>query len=431
MASEADDKWRGQLHILSSKIRELAAKERRQPTNREDSLERTTKKLPGDELILIRSQIDSLDAEIAKLLSQRLELAARLSSVKRELGVPTQDEQREQEVLGRVQVVSENPQIAKAILSVYQTIMAQSRELQIARYPNEKRESLFPKVLIVGLGLIGGALARQIRKLDAGCEIVAVDKKEIVDQALKQGVIDNGGTNIDDKVSDASLIILAASPNSNIDLLKQVAKKLSKGQIVIDVTSTKSPICNLADALELHGAEFIGGHPCFGSEKSGFAASCEINPDGRVFALVPTKKSSDLSVRRVSDWLTTLNFKVETTDAATHDQAMACLSHVLQLVISCLVASLAEDDDTGEKLQKILSLSGTGFNQILRLAESPVDLWAEIVFQNKELVLAALEKFKFKVDALIQAISLGDEATIRTEIGQLFAQACSVKQARC
>ena len=396
----------------------------------------------ASELKAIRTRIDELDQLTAQLLTERLKLARQLTSIKTILGLPIQDTQREQEVLSHISSSTSDVEIANAIKIVYERIIEQSCKLQSCQYTTSaktkaglghsqivttqaikptRKPIYFPRVHIIGLGLIGGALARLIKQSIPQTIISAEDKKEILDKALCEGVIDIAETKSSQALKRASLVILAASPETNLSLLEELAPHLHRRQLVIDVTSTKGKICELSQRLNLNGADFIGGHPLFGSEKSGFLDSSAINPEGTTFCLVPTKNSSEMALRRLCRWLLMLNLKVKVVDAATHDALAAKLSHIVQLLAVALGADLAEGISDSQ-LSEILSLSGTSFKQISRLMASPSQLWIEIIGQNRTQLKFALKEISQRLNSIIEAVESGNN----TQLDKLFQLASRI-----
>lgn len=381
-----------------------------------------------NQIMSIRQQIDELDQSIARLLSQRLLIARQLTQAKSRLGWPVQDNGREAEVLKKVASVSNDAEVGQSVKAVYETIMAQSRLLQnrcqtncatelpvtagqIPAKVSGRAPVYFPRVLIIGLGLIGGALARQIKRTAPQTVIVGVDCQTIVSQALAEGIIDLAETDPVKALKKTQLIVLAANPDQNLKLLSQISSHLSRRQLVMDVTSTKTNICRMAEQLNLSGADFIGGHPFFGSEKSGLEGSRELNTDGKTFCLVPTLRSSEISLKRLSRWLSALKFKVEITDATTHDIASAKLSHLVQLLAVTLGAEIADGLSQSE-LKELLKLSGPSFAQTARLMSSPSTLWSEIVSQNREAIAQTLGDFNQRLKILQKAVKTDDRRAV-------------------
>ncbi len=388
------------------------------------------------ELAEIRGRIDEIDGLVSRLLAERLTLARRLPGVKAKLGLPIQDIQREAEVLDRVMSEASDQNLRQAIRTIYESIMEQSRDLQVLAQPTSttaavsgrdqsrqkrsmraRRPIHFTRVAIIGVGLIGGALARQIKRAMPQTTIVGIDTPGVLEAALREQVIDAAATDPAAGIARASLVILAAGPDENLKLLKRIAPALRRRQLVVDVTSAKVQICKLAERLDLNGADFIGGHPLFGSEKRGIAGSAEIGVEGKTFCLVPTSISSEISIKRLSRWLSLLGLRVEITNATTHDATLARLSHLIQLIAVAVGAEIAEGK-TDNELEEMLSLSGTSFRQVARLMTSPSDLWKEIVGQNRQEIVPALTQLSQRLQSVAQSIELGTAEDLKEAFQQ-------------
>lgn len=365
---------------------------------------------PG-ELSEIRRKIDDIDEALSGLLADRLSLCRQVGAIKSQLKVPVQSHLREGAVLENVSRAAREPDISQAIASIYQAIMSESRRLQIdqaakTRVSRSTGPHYFPRVLIIGLGLIGGALSRQIKKMLPETKITAVDRASILAAALAEGIIDEGQSEIVPALRRASLIILSASPEENLRLLSSIAPFLKRRQLVIDVTSTKEAICKLSEQLALD-ADFVGGHPFFGSEKTGYAGSHTVMVAGRSFSLTPTLRSSELSLRRLRRWLKKLQLKVILCPAAVHDKAVARTSHLIQLLCVAAGAEMADGVDAAT-LKGTLDLSGPGLDRLSRLMASPPTLWLEILEQNRVALLPVLAGFLTRLGSIARMIESGD-----------------------
>lgn len=359
----------------------------------------------------LRNKIDLLDGDIAKLLAERFSIVEKIGDLKADAKLPVLDNRREMEVLQRTANATDDPLRKISLEKIFSVIMEQSRVLQ-SRPKNEKARLAFPKVLVIGVGLIGGTLVRQINRLLPDTKIFGCDEAIKLLPVFEAGLIEKGETQFAKLLPEASLIILASNPQTNIQLLKEIAPSLKRGQVVIDVTSTKASICKLAGQLDLNGAEFIGGHPFMGSEKQGFAASSEVKVDGAVFCLTPTAKSSEVSIGRISRWLAELNFKVEVIDAEIHDAIAARISHLVQMIAVAMGSSM-KDSLTDDELKAIPGISGKTFRELRRLMNSPADMWFEITQQNVDEVVHSLSDLSLKLLDIAQAIEAGDESKLR------------------
>jgi prephenate dehydrogenase/chorismate mutase len=406
---------------------------------------------PTTQLEESRARIDELDELIATLINERLMLCQEIGEAKKRMNKPVLDDQREKEVLRRVASVATDPVIAKQLVNIYTTMLAGSRGLQenpsettspkaqaganensglkidLSQDSSEQSlvqtrnpERYFPNVTIIGLGLIGGTIARLIRQHSPKTNITAVDSADVLQKALGEGLIDCAELKPSGAAERSSLIVLAAPPKKNIELLETIAPKLSRRQLVVDVTSTKQEICAVADLLDLNGADFIGGHPLFGSQKSGLDASSTVATNGAVFCLTPTSKSSQMSVKRFRRWLEGLGLKPVEASPAAHDKVLARTSHLVQLIAVSLGASIADQNISDNELK----LHGPAFKQLARLMESPPEMWLDLFNQNKEELQEAIQDLVKNLN--LAAAELSSEA--KDELSKMFEKASSISK---
>lgn len=236
------------------------------------------------------------------------------------------------------------------------------------------------RVAIVGLGLIGGSLARVLRA--RGHEVWGVDTAAARRRARAAGAISQGAATAETVAGGVDVLVLAAPPRVNLVLLRRLAPLCRAGLVVTDVGSVKSPIDREARRLGL--SRFVGGHPIAGSEGSGFGASSEGLFRGHAWVLTPSADAAALrSVRRL---VREAGARPCLLAAAEHDRTLAFLSHVPQVVSWALFEAAAGDPVA----RRSLGLAGPGFRDMTRLAKSPRPLWRDILGQNKAEVARAL-----------------------------------------
>jgi prephenate dehydrogenase len=238
-------------------------------------------------------------------------------------------------------------------------------------------------VTIVGLGLVGGSLARALTR--AGWSVVGIDDERTRRRARRAGAVSRTAADLKTVLLEAELLVLAAPPRANLRLLRLVARE-APGMIVTDVGSVKAEIC--AEAGRLGLAHFVGGHPMAGSTGSGFASSSADLFAGRAWILVKSASwtgSRPLAkVRRLVRATGAQPVLVSNPDE--HDRAMAFLSHLPQIA-SWALREAAHGDPVA---LRHLALAGPGYRDMVRLAGSPRPLWSEIVDQNRANVRRAL-----------------------------------------
>ena len=259
------------------------------------------------------------------------------------------------------------------------------------------------KVGFIGLGLIGGSIAKAIRQYHPTYEIVAFDKnKETLALATQESVIDVAATTIDDNFRNCSYIFLCAPVSYNTAYLKQVSKYLGKGCILTDVGSVKTNIHDEVAALGL-GSHFIGGHPMAGSEKSGYPNSKAMLIENAYFVLTPCAETKQENLDRYAAFVQQLGAIPVILEAHQHDYITGTISHLPHIIAASLV-NFVRDNDTKEELMK--NLAAGGFKDITRIASSSPTMWQHICVKNKENISQILANY---IETLQQAKALVDQ----------------------
>lgn len=272
------------------------------------------------------------------------------------------------------------------------------------------------RLLIVGLGLIGGSLAAALRVSGFNGVIVACDPSEDeIARGVEMGLIDTGGVTLADQVADATMIVLAVPVLAMEPVMASLAGVLSQAAanvVLTDVGSTKATIRDCAERVfGAVPANMVLGHPIAGSEKSGVAAA---NP--RLFAdhnviLTPEPEVDCDALARVRALWQVCGANVLEMDVERHDQVLARTSHLPHLLAFSLVDTLARQD---ERLE-IFRYAAGGFRDFTRIAGSDPVMWRDIFTANREAVLASLDDFEEGLAQLRHAIERGDsDALIAT-----------------
>jgi prephenate dehydrogenase len=245
-----------------------------------------------------------------------------------------------------------------------------------------------PVVAVIGLGLVGGSLARALTR--AGQRVIGVDRPAVRRRALAARAVTEAVADPREAAAVADVVVLAAPPRANRALLRRLA---GLGRVVLtDVGSVKAGI--VADARRLRLRRFVGGHPIAGTEGAGFAAS---SPDlfrGHAWVLVPGPDRR--AFRAVRALVRTVGARPVVLSAAEHDRVLGHLSHLPQVVAWALMETARGDAATARRL----SLAGPGFRDMTRLAASPKALWREILVENEREVRRALATFRRRLGRL-------------------------------
>lgn len=275
---------------------------------------------------------------------------------------------------------------------------------------------LEPRLLIVGLGLIGGSLAAALRLSGFTGRIVACDPNpNEIALGIEMGLIDSGGTALVEQVAEASMVVLAVpvlAMESVMEALTQAMPSASQDVVITDVGSTKATI--RACAQRVFGqvpSNMVLGHPIAGSEKSGVAASNPRLYVGHKVILTPEPNVDLSALQRVRNVWQACGAEVLEMDVERHDQVLARTSHLPHLLAFSLVDTLARQD---ERLE-IFRYAAGGFRDFTRIAGSDPVMWRDIFIANKQAVLASLDDFEAGLDRLRRAVETDDsDALIAT-----------------
>ena len=270
----------------------------------------------------------------------------------------------------------------------------------------EVAQPVFPRIAIVGLGLIGGSIAFAARRAWPSTHVVAVDRERVLREALSRRAIDVAADDLAE-VGSADLIVLAAPVRQNIVLLKRVAAHASKTAVITDVGGTKRTIIGAAAALP-QSVTFVGGHPLGGGARGGFEFATASLFARRPWIFTPPleaignstdaarsrRGSRDASeggtvreaVNRLSAFVSGLGAHPTTMTAEEHDRLMSLISHLPQLAATALMEVVGRAA-TGSGLK----MAGQGLVDTTRLASSPADVWRDICVTNADEIRAALD----------------------------------------
>ncbi len=261
----------------------------------------------------------------------------------------------------------------------------------------------FERIAIVGLGLVGGSIALACRGRWPSALVIAVDRKDVLEDAMRRHVVDVAADDLH-VAAEADLIVLAAPVGEIVRLLPQLAGAIPGAAVVTDTGSTKRAIVRAAAALPSR-LTFVGGHPMGGAAASGLAhAGVDLFKE-RPWIFTPTAETPSAALDRLTMFATALGAQPTTMSAEEHDRVLAAVSHLPQIVASALMAVAGER--AGEAG---LAMAGNGLRDTTRLASSPASMWAGVLASNADEVGPAL-------DAMIEQLrrlrdGLGDRAAV-------------------
>ncbi|MHB8348080.1 MAG: prephenate dehydrogenase [Acidiferrobacterales bacterium] len=262
------------------------------------------------------------------------------------------------------------------------------------------------KLAVLGVGLIGGSLARALRAAGAVGEIVGYGRGFAnLQQAVDLGVIDRAERSAEQAVSAADMVVLALPVGSMADTLTRIAPQIGAQTVVTDVGSVKGSIVSAArTALGGRFPRFVPGHPIAGTEQSGVGASfAELFRDRRV-VLTPVTDTDPDALERVRAMWQAAGAQTVSMEVGHHDEILAATSHLPHLLAYCLVDTLASMDDS----RVIFDFAAGGFRDFTRIASSDPVMWRDICLANRPAIQAALGQYRRDLDALMDAIGRDD-----------------------
>ena len=262
------------------------------------------------------------------------------------------------------------------------------------------------KILIVGLGLIGGSYAEALSK--KGYEVGAIDQKqEAIDFALRKGYIASGKTSVDkDYVGKFDIVVFALYPHAFVEWIEKYQNGLKSGAIVTDVTGVKGGVvCDVQNALR-KDVEFIAAHPMAGRECSGVEnAKAEIF-EGANYIVVPTEKNTQEAIELCKDLGRELGFKhISELSVKQHDETVGFLSHLTH----CIAVSLMVCKESGH----LADYTGDSFRDLTRIAKINDEMWSELFLLNKDEIVEQMNLFEQHFGKLKECIQNDDREGIR------------------
>jgi prephenate dehydrogenase len=271
---------------------------------------------------------------------------------------------------------------------------------------------LFNHIAIVGLGLIGGSLARVVRNKKLAQRVTAFGRNpERLQKAQQLGLVDGYQTGFDSGFEDVDLVVMATPAGTIVELARAIAPRLKPGTIITDVGSVKAAIVAALDSKLPRSIKFIGSHPIAGTENSGFEASFAELFENRICVVTPTASSDQNALEQIRSLWTAAGSSVVSMDVDTHDKIFAAISHLPHMVAFSLVNAVVDMKDYA---QNTLQYSAGGFRDFTRIAASDPIMWRDIALLNRDNLLATLNYFSRAIEEVKDAISAGDGKKLET-----------------
>ena len=271
------------------------------------------------------------------------------------------------------------------------------------------------KLLICGVGLIGGSFALAQKAAGGVGEVVGIGRsRATLDQAIGLGVIDRAADDWDDALADADLILLAMPVGQMEAVLRELAPRLSPKTLITDGGSTKRDV--VAAAYRVLGdkvGQFVPGHPIAGAEKSGVAAAAADLYRGRRVVLTPLPENTPAALARVRAAWEGCGAEVSELTPDAHDRTFAAVSHLPHLLAFALVHEFAGRPDSGQ----LFGFAAGGFREFTRIASSHPEMWRDICVANRAPLIDELDAYLAELLRARVMLAAADGAALQAMFG--------------
>ncbi len=262
------------------------------------------------------------------------------------------------------------------------------------------------KILIIGLGLLGGSYAMALKK--QGFTVFGITKEQSsIDYALQNNLIDKGTTQIDEQlIADADIIIFALYPHIFVNWIKQNGHLIKPHTLVTDVTGVKESVVYDIQNFLPKDVEFISAHPMAGKETAGVENSDDCIFNGANYIVVPTQKNTQKGIETCKELGKTLGFaRISVLSPKEHDRMIAFLSQLTH----CIAVSLMCANDN----ENLVQYTGDSFRDLTRIADINDEMWSELFLENKQALLQEMDAYRSTFDKLYEHIKNGERENMR------------------
>lgn len=272
------------------------------------------------------------------------------------------------------------------------------------------------KIAIIGLGLIGGSIARRLRGFH-NCTIAAYNRTaETIMLAKHDGAIDEGSTNPGEVMEDADLIILCLYPQLNIDMVKNNLSHIKSGAVITDVSGVKGFMVNEISKILPEGIDFVGAHPMAGREVGGYQSSTDTLFNKASFLITPMKNNKPESISLIRELAEYIGCKhVVTTTPEEHDAIIAYTSQLMHVVAVALCDN--------PMIERSTFFSAGSLRDCTRVAVINEKMWSELFIENKEQLVNRIHEMQDSLGKIADAVEKGD----RNRLEEIMKHATSQK----
>lgn len=261
---------------------------------------------------------------------------------------------------------------------------------------------------IIGLGLLGGSLAKALKEYTEYEVVGYARRQEVCDAAIQDGVVKAAWTEVEPLIKNSDIIVFSLPPDTNARLFTETAHLFRPGQVVTDVSSAKENFVRAVYESIPKGTVFVSVHPMAGSEKGGYEVSHKNLFKGMGWIVLEDKASdvySEEVAQELADMGRALGSRIEFVDIYAHDAYLAMVSHMPHLLASILT-QVSGGDELGELRMK---LSAGGFRDCTRVAGGLPSMWREIIYGNRHNVIEGLTQIESEIEHVKAILSQDDE----------------------
>ena len=281
----------------------------------------------------------------------------------------------------------------------------------------------FKTITIIGLGLMGGSLALALKRYGFQGEIVGVGRRvEKLEKAKNLGIIDRYWTDPSKSVKDSDLVVLASHVGSFIGLTSSFKDFLKKGSILTDLGSVKANLVQELEAIVPDSVNYVGAHPIAGSEKSGIEAA-----DPNLFhkarcIITPTANTDSHALKEVCQLWESVGSRTILMSCDKHDLILGAVSHLPHIAAYALINTITTVGNS------TLSYGGAGLRDTTRIASSSAELWQDICFNNKNILIQLLENFESHLSLMRQALENNDKDFLQSQFEKAQSARMTLEQ---
>lgn len=277
-------------------------------------------------------------------------------------------------------------------------------------------QPLFRRLALLGVGLIGGSVARIAKERGELAEEVVANARtqRTLDRVMELGIADRVELYPARAVSGADCVMLCAPVGAFADLAAAIAPHLAPGAILTDVGSTKQSVIRDVGPMVPAGVHFVPAHPLAGTEHSGPDSGFSTLFDNRWTLLTPPPGTDPAAVEKVAELWRRCGSMVEVMEPAHHDRVLAIVSHLPHLLAFTICGTA--DDLADESRQEVLRFAASGFRDFTRIAASDPTMWRDVFLNNREALLEMLARFVEDAQAMARAVRWGDAAYIEDKV---------------